>query len=77
MDRASCPQVRFYYVEDGARIKAERDRKRELELLRLSRSANRAQPDKESTGDPLSRASTPFSMGAYDALDAGADDFSD
>ena len=27
--------VRYFFVEDGLRIKAERDRKREIELLRL------------------------------------------
>jgi hypothetical protein len=30
--------VRFYFVEEGARKKAERERRRELELLRLSRT---------------------------------------
>ena len=54
--------VRFYYVEDGLRIKTERERKREIELLRLSRSQqhNKEGAANAAAGDSLSRASTPF-----------------
>ena len=51
--------VRYFFVEDGLRIKAERDRKREIELLRLSRSTG---PKVNAGGSSItpSRASTPF-----------------
>ena len=63
--------IRFYYVEDGVRIKTERERKRELEMLKQARSAAHApkdsnlQPKTERPGstpvdEALSRASTPF-----------------
>ena len=70
--------TRFFFVEDGLRKKAERDRRKELEILRLSRSTHKgAEGGKEGAGGgasnpmgvspaDLSRASTPFSMGALD-----------
>ena len=48
--------VRFYFVEDGVRLKTERDRKREIELLRLSRGRP---GDKASASKAEARAETP------------------
>ena len=72
--------VRFFWVVDGLRKKEERNRRKELELLKLSRgkggdagAKEGAAAVKEGGGGgaapEVSRASTPFSAGATSALE--------
>ena len=76
--------VRFFFVEDGLRKKEERDRRRELELLKLSRGKGGDAGTKEGGGAKdgggaaleVSRASTPFSAGASALEEGGGEDYS-